>query len=244
MPSRNSPVAVAPNGQSLAYGLPPRPGQGAAIQLVNLASINNPGGKPQPAGTIPTPYKQSIRALAFSADSKILAASGDESPACACLGHQCQTASPADRAGRRQDRHPNAGVQPGGQPVVTGSADGTVRLYDLSKPQPPAPRVLHESNFPIVALAFLPGGRKLIVSALDRTLRLWNLAAKAPGKESVPFPGGPNLLVTRWPPPAIRQVRWSSAAVWTRPSAGGTWSPPCRIKSPAGSANRQARPWV
>ena len=80
--------------------------------------------------------------------------------------------------------------------LASGAADGTVSVYDLAKTPPGKPRVLHPSNSPIGALAFVPGGRKLLIAANDGTMHLWNLAAPAPGQELVPFRAGHAQMVT------------------------------------------------
>ena len=189
-------MALSPDSQTLAYGLLAGGRPIPLLQLIDLSMLNRPGGKPQPRGTLPTPYKQSIRALAFSADSKILASTGDNSPAVHVWDIKANP--PRQRVtledGKTTIRSLAFSLE--GSQLATGSTDGMVRVYDLSKPQPPKPRLLQETIHPIAALAFVPGGQKLIVSAHDRTLRLWNLVATAGRKESVLFQGGLAFPVT------------------------------------------------
>ncbi len=55
------------------------------------------------------------------------------------------------------------------------SGDSTVRLWDLTDPNPAAkPRLLHH-NKPVLHIAFTPNNLKLVTGTIDGTVRLWDL---------------------------------------------------------------------
>ena len=59
--------------------------------------------------------------------------------------------------------------------LATGSADGNVRLWDLSNAQLP-PVVLRGHTDAITSVAFDPASGKLASSSNDSTIRIWDVA--------------------------------------------------------------------
>jgi hypothetical protein len=65
---------------------------------------------------------------------------------------------------------------PSGNSLATGSADGTVRLWNPGLPAT-SPIVLHGHSGPITNLSFSADSRWLVTSSQDGTARLWDLAS-------------------------------------------------------------------
>ena len=68
-----------------------------------------------------------------------------------------------------------------GRWLVTGSADKTARLWDLSSETPEScAHVLQGHTDSINAVAFSPDGRWLVSGSADKTARLWDLSSETP----------------------------------------------------------------
>ncbi len=186
-----APVALSPNGRTVAVALPGRAGQPASVRLIDLESINRPGGKPQASGTLPTPFRQDVQALAFNSAGKILAAAGDKGPE---IHVWDMNPSPRPRTVLREGQTVvrSLAFSVEGSQLAAGTEGGMVHVYDLSKPSPGPPRVGRgEADFFPRCLAFTPGGSRLVIAGNDQVARLWDLAAAAPGRKEVQrFPGG------------------------------------------------------
>ena len=70
---------------------------------------------------------------------------------------------------------------PGGRTLASGSADGTIRLWDVADPARPRPlgRPLPGSTAAVYSVAFRPGGRMLASGSADGTVRLWDITDPA-----------------------------------------------------------------
>ncbi len=81
-------------------------------------------------------------------------------------------------------------ISPDGHWLVTGSADNTARLWDLTAPDPAAsPVVLRGHEGGITALAISPDGHWLVTGSDDTTARLWDLTAQDPAANPVVLRG-------------------------------------------------------
>src|SRR5262249_77153 len=69
-----------------------------------------------------------------------------------------------------------AGVSPEGRQVVSGSGDGTLRLWEVASG---TARTLEGHARPVNAVAFSPDGRHMVSGSDDGTLRLWEVASGA-----------------------------------------------------------------
>src|SRR5262249_23628120 len=65
------------------------------------------------------------------------------------------------------------GVSADGKHLAAGSADGTVRLWELRAGK--EPRALNESHGCVTCMALLPDGNTLVTGSSDRTLRWWDV---------------------------------------------------------------------
>jgi WD40 repeat protein len=73
---------------------------------------------------------------------------------------------------------------------VTGSYDGTARLWDLSAKDPTACAVvLRGHDGPIYTVAISRDNRWLVTGSSDNTARLWDLSAKDPAANPVVLRG-------------------------------------------------------
>ena len=70
---------------------------------------------------------------------------------------------------------------PDGTTVLTGSEDGTARLWDASTGQPIGPPFRHGGPLRLGSVAFSPDGRTALTGSLDQTARFWPLPEPIPG---------------------------------------------------------------
>ncbi len=86
---------------------------------------------------------------------------------------------------RVEVRHPEeilaAAIDPAGSRVVTGSDDGTVRLFSAADGTGLGELTGHDE--PVHAVAFSPDGKRLVTASADGTARLWDAAS---GEEGAP----------------------------------------------------------
>jgi len=72
------------------------------------------------------------------------------------------------------DRVSSVAFSPDGKRVVTGSADNTARVWDLSGATPAA-SVLEGHRAGVTSVAFSPDGRRMMTGSEDNTARVWYL---------------------------------------------------------------------
>src|SRR5262249_47548878 len=65
-------------------------------------------------------------------------------------------------------------LSPDGKIILTGSRDGTARLWDAATGRPIGPPMQHESQ--VRAVAFSPDGKTLLTGGQDKQARLWDTA--------------------------------------------------------------------
>src|SRR5262249_46459083 len=93
---------------------------------------------------------------------------------------------------RHGDQVKVASFSPDGRLVLTASADGAVRVWDLASGRLAVPPLAHHE--PITHAAFAPDGRVAVTAGDDRAARLWDLASGRP-------PAAPLV-----PPPPVRSA--------------------------------------
>ena len=91
---------------------------------------------------------------------------------------ECACRRETDGTARELRGHEDMGfpvaVSPDARWLVTGSADRTVRLWDLAAADPGAtPRVLRGHEGPVTTVVVSPDGCWLVTGSRDRTARLW-----------------------------------------------------------------------
>ena len=81
-------------------------------------------------------------------------------------------------------------LSPDGRWLVTGSADATARVWDLTAANPAATAIeLRGHGGPITALALSPDGRRLVTGSADATARVWDLTAANPAATAIELRG-------------------------------------------------------
>jgi WD40 repeat protein len=72
---------------------------------------------------------------------------------------------------------------PDGKSVLTGSGDGTARLWDATTGQPLGPPMTHQGS--VYAVAFSPDGKSVLTGSGDRTARLWEVSELPDNQERI-----------------------------------------------------------
>lgn len=76
-------------------------------------------------------------------------------------------------------------LSPEGKTLVSGGEDGTIRLWDLTVPEPKVRTVLKGHRRSVTALAFSADGRMIASGSEDGTVRLWDMDGPAPRERAV-----------------------------------------------------------
>ena len=153
-------------------------GLGALLCAVSsAASAQEPRFVPQLGLTSLNPLK-----VAFHPrdGSLLLVVSGRERIDLFDLANPDRPVKAAEFTGRPVD----AAFNPAGDRIVSGSADGTVRLWTLDGQAAAAPFEGHQRS--VESVAFNPAGDRIVSGSADGTVRLWTLDGQA---AAAPFEG-------------------------------------------------------
>nr|VFJ46503.1 MAG: WD40 repeat [Candidatus Kentron sp. FW] len=146
-----------------------------------------------------------LYAGALSPDGRWLAVGGYTKHDEICL---IDLQAPADAPLRLLEGHSDVilslAFSPDGQRLLSGSGDGTARLWDLSTALEAGVstpldtglqtgktlKILRGHEAPIYAVAFSPDGARLVTGSLDHTLRLWDVSTSLDTGISTPLDAG------------------------------------------------------
>ncbi|MEO0767961.1 MAG: NB-ARC domain-containing protein [Cyanobacteria bacterium J06649_4] len=126
----------------------------------------------------------SIRAMAFSPKDDVLATGDTNGEIWLWRSHLPQTTSAPDSAGDigshistfqgHQNWVCSVAFSPDGTQLVSGSADRTIRLWDVTTGE--CLQTLEGHQNWVMAVAFSPDGTQLVSGSADRTVRLWDVS--------------------------------------------------------------------
>jgi WD40 repeat protein len=171
-------VAFSPDGQTIATA-----SDDGTIKLWDIQG--------NPVGQLTHPEQARVSAIAFSPDGQTLVSSGEDgliyqwnvqqqqSIGQPLQGHEETDETQTDKADEK-DIVQTLAFHPKGDLIISGGADGTVRLWNIQQNQPGgAPFEGHTGN--VRSVTFSPDGESIASSGDDGKIRLWNLEGDSLG---------------------------------------------------------------
>jgi WD40 repeat protein len=177
---------------------------------------------PTSAATLLKGHGGIVNSVAFSPDGKWVAiGSGDPTALVWDLSLSPPAALSLSPPAAIEPAGRNRGVwsvafSPDGKRVVTGSADGTARVWELSGATFAAVAVLEGDKLAIRSVAFSPDGRRVVTGSYDNTARLWDWSGPTPATTLLQGHRGP-VASAAFSPDGKRVVTGSAdhtARVW------------------------------
>ncbi|MFJ2186317.1 trypsin-like peptidase domain-containing protein [Streptomyces anulatus] len=186
-------VMFSPHGETLATG-----SSDATVRLWDARS----GGLSEPRATL-TGHTQQLSSVAVSPDGMTFATSSrDKTVRLWDMTSEglpklrATFAGPKDQLGLANPVESMA-FSPNGTLFVTGSDDGSVRLWDMPPNGPPKPRATLAGPTgpldwmdPVDSLTFSPNGRLFAAGSDDGSVRLWDMPPNGPPKPRATLAGG------------------------------------------------------
>jgi WD40 repeat protein len=157
-------VAFSPDGRYLITG-----GVDGAARVWRL-----PGGELAGELRHGPAFTHAVSQVAFSSDGRhhVLVAGADNT------ARVWAGLVPASPLLRHSDRVTRASFSPDGRFVLTASADGTVRVWDLAASRLAVPPL--EGDDRVTQVAFDVDGRRVVTAGEDRLARIWDAASAQP----------------------------------------------------------------
>ncbi|MBA3752333.1 WD40 repeat domain-containing protein [Candidatus Dependentiae bacterium] len=110
--------------------------------------------------------------LALSHDKKLVARKTSKNSSTICL-IEIETGKVSQTLKGHKGSIKAVAFSPNGKNVITGSIDGTAKLWNVGSDKEPVTFMKHA--FPVTSVMFSPCGKKVITSTADDTVKLWDI---------------------------------------------------------------------
>jgi eukaryotic-like serine/threonine-protein kinase len=169
-------LAYAPNNRTLASG------SGALDGVISIWDLAQTA--PQMKLTLEG-HRAPVDALAFSADSTLLASGGADKTV---RLWDLSEAAPCERAifKGHDDTVKSVAFSPDGKTLASGSLDGTVRLWRRGGMwSRDMVALISADSSPVHAVAYAPDGHTVAFGGLDQMVQVWDVTADNPKRKAV-----------------------------------------------------------
>jgi WD40 repeat protein len=133
----------------------------------------------------PMKHDGAINTVSFSPDGERVVTASEDNSARVWDAHyprdipeRAETGRPVGEPMKHEGNVVSAQFSPDSHRVVTGSADGTARLWDAATGSPIGEPMQHEDQ--VASVEFSPDGRWIVTGSYDNTARVWDTATGKP----------------------------------------------------------------